>query len=186
MRWHQKSIDETIGELSTSKTGLASAEAEKRLQEYGPNELTEKKKKTALAMFLDQFKDFMIMVLIAAALISGFIGELTDTLAIIVIVVINAVIGFIQEYRAEKAMAALKKMAAPAATVLRDGHPATLPASQLVPGDVVLLGTGRAAPADLRLFEAARLQAEEAALTGESVPGEKQTGVLHDEHPPPC
>ncbi|OGB90705.1 ATPase [candidate division WOR-1 bacterium RIFCSPHIGHO2_01_FULL_53_15] len=184
MRWHQKSIDETIGELSTSKTGLASAEAEKRLQEYGPNELTEKKKKTALAMFLDQFKDFMIMVLIAAALISGFIGELTDTLAIIVIVVINAVIGFIQEYRAEKAMAALKKMAAPAATVLRDGHPATLPASQLVPGDVVLLETGRVVPADLRLFEAARLQAEEAALTGESVPVEKQTGVLHDEHLP--
>ncbi|MBI4849091.1 MAG: cation-translocating P-type ATPase [Nitrospirae bacterium] len=184
MHWHQKNITSVIEDLKSSAQGLSSEEAVRRLGEYGPNELKEKKKKTPFMMFLDQFRDFMILVLIAAAVISGFIGELSDTIAIIVIVVLNAVIGFIQEYRAEKAMAALKKMAAPSATVMRNGVPANIPASQLVPGDVVILEAGKVMPADMRLIEAARLKIEEAALTGESVPAEKNSGELHDEFLP--
>ena len=181
---HQKTADRMFRELGSSIRGLAAAEAEKRLQQYGPNELREKKKKTPLRMLLDQFRDFMILVLIAAALISGLIGELSDTAAIVVIVALNAVIGFIQEYRAEKAMAALKKMAAPSATVVRDGLPEVVPASRLVPGDVVVLEAGAVVPADLRLIESALLKVEEAALTGESVPTDKHASPLADEHLP--
>ena len=184
MRCHQKKIDDILAELRTSLQGLSSEEAEKRLEEYGRNELKEKKKKTLFIMFLDQFKDFMILVLIAAAVVSGVIGELSDTIAIIVIVVLNAVIGFVQEYRAEKAMAALKKMAAPTATVIRNGIPENIPASHLVPGDVVVLEAGKIVPADIRFVEAAQLKVEEAALTGESVPVEKHSKVLHDKHLP--
>jgi Ca2+-transporting ATPase len=184
MSWHLKDINTVVEELGSSIQGLTLAEAEKRLQKYGLNELKEKKKKTPFMLFLDQFKDFMILVLIVAALISGWIGEPSDTIAIILIVVLNAVIGFVQEYRAEKAMAALKSMAAPFATVLRDGNPVNIPASQLVPGDIVLLEAGKIVPADLRLIESAQLKVEEAALTGESVPVEKHTEPLHDEHLP--
>jgi Ca2+-transporting ATPase len=184
MNWHQKNIAAVIEDLKSSVQGLSSAEAVRRLGEYGPNELREKEKKTSLMMFLDQFKDFMIMVLIAAAVISGFIGELSDTIAIIVIVVLNAVIGFVQEYRAEKAMAALKKMAALSATAIRNGVPEIVSASRLVPGDVVVLEAGKIVPADMRLIETALLKVEEAALTGESVPVEKQVPELHDKHLP--
>ncbi|MDD5153998.1 MAG: HAD-IC family P-type ATPase, partial [Desulfovibrionales bacterium] len=181
MRWHQKKTGEVIEDLGSSLKGLSPDEAEKRLREYGPNELKEKKKKTPFMMLLDQFKDFMILVLMAAAVISGIIGEPSDTIAIVVIVILNAILGFTQEYRAEKAMAALKKMAAPTATVIRNGTPENIPASRLVPGDVVLLEAGKVVPADLRLTEAAQLKVDEAALTGESVPVEKHTKALHDE-----
>ena len=117
MSWHTRDYETAIEELGSSQKGLTREEAEKRLAEYGPNLLEEKKKRTVFAMFLDQFKDFMIIVLIAAALISGFLGDAADTIAIVVIIVLNAVIGFVQEYRAEKALAALKKMSAPSATV---------------------------------------------------------------------
>jgi P-type Ca2+ transporter type 2C len=178
--WHQKNIEQAMGDLRSSLKGLSAAEAEKRLEEHGPNVLRETKKKSPFAMFLDQFKDFMILVLIAAAVISGIIGDTTDTIAIMTIVVLNAVIGFVQEYRAEKAMAALKKMAAPTALVVRDGIPVNIAASRLVPGDVVILEAGKVIPADLRLLESALLKIEEAALTGESVPVEKGTEALPD------
>jgi Ca2+-transporting ATPase len=184
MHWHQKSSDSIIEELKSSARGLSSEEAATRLGEYGPNELKEKAKKTVLMMFLDQFKDFMILVLIAAAVISGSIGELSDTIAIIVIIVLNAVIGFVQEYRAEKAMAALKKMAAHSATAIRNGAPETVSASQLVPGDIIVLEAGKIVPADMRVTESAQLKVEEAALTGESEAVEKHTNALHDEHLP--
>jgi len=184
MHWYRKNADRIFAELKTSPGGLSSGEAAARLKQFGPNELIEKKKKSPFMMFLDQFKDFMILVLIAAAVISGFIGELSDTIAIVVIVGINAIIGFIQEYRAEKAMEALKKMAAPTATVLRNGQPGTTPASELVPGDLVVLEAGRIVPADLRLIETAHLKVEEAALTGESVPVEKHVEVLPAEDVP--
>jgi Ca2+-transporting ATPase len=184
MIWHQKEITSVVEELQTSFLGLSSEEAQKRLEQYGSNELREKKKKTPFMMFLDQFRDFMIIVLIAAAIISGFIGDITDTIAIIVIVMLNAVIGFVQEYRAEKAMAALKKMAASVATVIRSGVPANIPAAELVPGDMVSLEAGKIVPADMRLAESVRLKAEEAALTGESVPVEKHIEALHDDHLP--
>jgi P-type Ca2+ transporter type 2C len=180
LHWHQKEIKDVAEELSSSLQGLSIHEAQRRLEHYGPNELEEKKKKSLLVMFLDQFKDFMIMVLIGAALIAGFIGDITDTIAIIVIIVLNAVIGFVQEYRAEKAMAALKQMAAPTATVLRNEVLTTVPASQIVPGDIVRLDAGNVVPADMRLVEAVQLRVEEAALTGESIPVEKQTEPLHD------
>ncbi len=192
MTWHQKDIENIIDELHSSPHGLSGDEARKRLEKYGLNVLKEKKKKTPFMMFLDQFKDFMILVLIAAAIVSGIIGELTDTIAIVVIVVLNAVIGFVQEYRAEKAMAALKKMAAPTATVMRkemENMPASrivpgdfdISASELVPGDIVTLEAGKIVPADMRLIEVAQLKVEEAALTGESIPVEKHIKSLHDE-----
>lgn len=181
MRWHQKEINEVIEDLGSSIQGISKEEAQKRLNEYGPNELKEKKKKTPFMMFLDQFKDFMILVLIAAAVISGIVGDPEDTIAIIVIVLLNAVIGFVQEYRAEKAMSALKKMSAPFATVIREGIPSNIPASELVPGDVVMLEAGKVVPADMRLSETAQLKIDEAALTGESVPVEKHFKPLHDE-----
>ncbi len=164
--------------LNSCDTGLTHEEAARRLAEYGPNSLEQKKKKTAFMMFLDQFRDFMILILLAAAVVAGAIGELVDTLVIVVIVLANAVIGFIQEYRAEKAMEALKDMAAPTALVMRDNVPTRVPSSQLVPGDVVLLEAGNIVPADMRVIEAARLSIEEAALTGESIPVEKQVGVI--------
>ena len=181
MRWHQKETKDILDDLQSSPKGLSSEEAQKRLLEYGPNELKEKEKRTLFMMFLDQFKDFMILVLIAAAIISGIVGDPEDTIAIIVIVLLNAVIGFVQEYRAEKAMAALKKMAAQIATVIRDGKPANIPAVEIVPGDIVLLEAGKVVPADMRLIETAQLKVEEAALTGESIPAEKHIKALHDE-----
>jgi Ca2+-transporting ATPase len=184
MHWHQKNSEDVIKELGSSLQGISATRAQELLLKHGPNELTEKKKKTLLLMFLDQFKDFMILVLIAAAIISGIIGEASDTIAIIVIVALNAVIGFVQEYRAEKAMALLRKMAAQFALVIRDGTPVNIPASQLVPGDIVILEAGKIIPADMRLIEAAQLKAEEAALTVESLPVENHTKPLHDDRLP--
>jgi Ca2+-transporting ATPase len=180
MDWHQKELKAVLAELDVPIDGLRSEEAGKRLVKYGRNELVEKRKRSLPAKFLDQFRDFMILVLIAAAVVSGFVGELADTIAILVIVLLNAVIGFVQEYRAEKAMEALKQMAAPVALVFRDGRVTTIPGSEIVPGDLVLLEAGGIVPADMRLTEAAVLKIEEAALTGESVPVEKHTRVLHE------
>ena len=184
MDFHLKETKESLEELSTSSNGLSSAEAIVRLDKYGPNELKETKKKSIFMMFLDQFKDFMILILIAAAVISGVIGELVDTIAIVVIVILNAIIGFVQEYRAEQAMKALKQMAAPTALVLRNNEIMDVPASELVPGDIVMLEAGRIVPADMRLTEAAQLKVEEAALTGESVPVEKSVESLHEKKIP--
>lgn len=180
MHWYQIEIKDIFEILKSSRNGLSSKEAARRLQEYGPNKLKEVKKRGPFMMFLDQFRDFMILVLIAAAVVSGLIGEPIDALAIVVIVMVNAAIGFIQEYRAEKAIEALKEMAAPTAVVLRDSKPSHVPASELVPGDVVLLEAGKIVPADMRLIESARLKIEEAALTGESVPVEKVTEALRE------
>ncbi|GBD95334.1 MAG TPA: cation-translocating P-type ATPase [Nitrospirae bacterium] len=184
MNWYQKDIKENFELLKSSTQGLSSEEVAERLLEYGPNELKEVKKKTLFMMFLDQFKDFMIMVLIAAAVVSGIIGELVDTIAIVVIVILNAIIGFVQEYRAEKAMKALKQMAAPTALVLRDNNIISVPASELVPGDIVMLEAGRIVPADIRLTESAQLKIEEAALTGESIPVEKTVETFSGESIP--
>jgi len=183
-RSYRLTVEETLNELDTSPQGLGDSEVQARREKYGPNELVEKKKKTLLVMFLDQFKDFMIIVLLAAAAVSGILGEAADTIAIIVIVVLNAVLGFSQEYRAEKAMAALKKMAAATALVMRGGKPTAVAASELVPGDIVLLEAGKIVPADLRIIEAAQLKAEEAALTGESVPVEKHVNALREDSLP--
>jgi len=180
--WHTFDVREAARQLGTSLTdGLTRHEASERIERYGLNELVEHKARTALSMFLDQFKDFMIIVLMAAAVISGVIGDPTDTLAIIVIIILNAAIGFVQEYRAEKAMEALRGMAAQEALVVRDGRRERVPAGELVPGDLVLLEAGQVVPADLRVVEAVRLKVSESALTGESVPVEKAIGPVEDE-----
>lgn len=184
MRWHLMEGEEVLRELASSHQGLSSQEARRRLEKYGPNELEETARKAPLAMFLAQFGDFMILVLIASAIIAGAIGEVTDSLAIATIVVLNAVVGFVQELRAEKALQALKKMAEPTAVAIRDRVLGEIPASQLVPGDIVLLDTGRMVPADLRLLEVTHLRVDEAALTGESVPVEKQPRPLRGENLP--
>jgi len=182
--WHTKTTEEVFALLESSKDGLSSREAERRLQEFGPNQLKETQKRSVWQLYLDQFKDFMILVLLGAAVVSGIIGDIKDTIAIIVIVFLNAVIGFVQEYRAEKAMEALKRMAAPMATVHRDGKVSVLASAQVVPGDVVVLEAGMIAPADMRLIEAHHLTIDEAALTGESVAVEKAVAALSDEDIP--
>lgn len=177
--WHTLSADEAAHRLETShQTGLSAVEAAERMARHGPNALHEKRGRSSWRMLLDQFTDFMIIILIGAAVISGIVGDVQDTIAIIVIVILNAVIGFIQEYRAERAMAALKRMSEASAQVLRDGQVETVNASDLVPGDVVLLEAGNVVPADFRLFEAAQLRIDESALTGESVAVEKQIHPL--------
>ena len=180
VEWHRLEVDAVRERLDAPDGGLPEDEAERRLQEHGPNELVETGRKTILAMVLDQFRDFMILVLIAAAIVSGLLGEPADTIAIVVIVLLNAVLGFVQEYRAEQAMAALKKMASPSATVVRDGAARTLRATQLVPGDRVRLAAGDVVPADLRLIEAAQLRTDESALTGESMTVEKNPAPLDE------
>ena len=159
-------------------SGLTPEEAARRLTAHGANELATQQARPWPALLLDQFKDFMIGVLLAAAVVSGVLGEWVDTLVIVVIVVLNAVIGFIQARRADQAIAALRQLAAAQAQVLRGGQPQPVPASQLVPGDIVLLEAGNQIPADLRLLEAAQLKVDESTLTGESVTIEKRTEAL--------
>ena len=184
MNWHQQKIEEVFKQTDSRETGLSAAEAKDRLHRVGPNELQERKKKTIGAILLTQFKDVMILILLAAAIVSGIIGDITDTIVILVIVLLNAVIGFFQEYRAEKAMEALKQMSIVQSQAMRDNNNATLPATELVPGDIVLLEAGSAVPADLRVIESNNLKIEEAALTGESVAVDKITDVLEEENLP--
>ncbi|MDO9004478.1 MAG: cation-translocating P-type ATPase [Aquabacterium sp.] len=177
--WHQREPHDVAREHAVDPAiGLQQAQAQERTARYGANALQTQERRGWLALLADQFKDFMVLVLLAAAVIAGLIGELADTLAIIVIVLLNAVIGFVQSWRADKAMAALRLLAAAQATVLRGGEVLVVAASTLVPGDVVLLEAGNQIPADLRLIELARLQVDESALTGESVPVDKQTDAL--------
>lgn len=178
MNWHLKHKEEVLRLTESHLDGLTSSQATERLSKHGANELLEKKKKSLWLVFLLQFKDVMIVILMAAAVISGIVGDIQDTLVIIIIVFLNAIIGFVQEYRAGKAMEALKKMSVPTAMALRDGAPVQVNAASLVPGDVVSLESGNMVPADLRLLKSHSLQIEEASLTGESNPVEKQTHAV--------
>lgn len=156
------------------KNGLSKEEAAKRLDQFGPNQLKEKKKKSTFQLFLDQFKDFMITILVIAAVFSGIAGEWSDTIIILVIVVLNAIMGFVQEYRAEKAMESLKKMSEVQSQVIRGGKNQVLPSRDLVPGDLVLCEAGNMIPADIQLLEENAIKVDESSLTGESVPVEKE------------
>lgn len=177
--WHAVSTEDVLRHLRTQKTeGLSSEEAERRLKEVGPNQLLEKPRPTFLKLLIDQLKSFVIILLIVASIISAFLGEWVDAGAIILIVILNAVLGVVQESKAEESLAALKKMASPDARVIRDGKRLSIPAANLVPGDIVLLEVGNFVPADLRLIEAINLRVEEAALTGESVPVQKDASLL--------
>ncbi len=181
---HNQPIEHILQTLSTTARGLTAAEASKRLAEAGPNELQEKKATPAWRSFLNQFKDFMILFLIAAAVISGIVGDLTDTIIILVIVLLNATVGFVQEYRAEQTMAALKKMTVTQAQVLRDNHPIRISSTELVPGDVVIMEAGDVVPADMRLMETHSLRIDESSLTGESIPIDKISDSLPEEDLP--
>jgi Ca2+-transporting ATPase len=184
MNWHLLNQQELLEMLGAKPGGLQQVDADEKLQTHGLNELIREKKKPLWFKFLMQFKDFMIVVLMIAAVISGIMGDVTDTVIILIIVVLNAIIGFVQEYRAEKAVEALRSMAAPNATVMRDGNIKIIPAKELVPGDKVLLEAGQIVPADIRMLEVHSLKMQEAALTGESHDVEKQTGELHGEDMP--
>jgi len=168
MNWYALSIKEVFEMLGSGPDGLPTTEAENRLGKIGPNKLDDSKKKGIAGILLSQFTDVMILILLGAAIISGIIGDVTDTIVILVIVILNAILGFFQEYRAEKAMEALKQMAVTQARVFREGIVHGLPATALVPGDIVLLEAGNAVPADLRIVESINLKIEEASLTGES------------------
>lgn len=182
MKFFLANIRETLEILGTSAKGLQQMEAEQRLITYGKNELIEKKKKPAWLLFLAQFKELMTLILLLAAIVSWAIGDAKDAAIILVIVALNAIVGFVQEYRAEKAMEELKKMASAVAKVMRDGKMTQLPASQIVQGDIVHLEAGDIVPADLRLIEVHSLKTEEASLTGESYSIEKKASELKDEN----
>ncbi len=184
MNWHKLSIPETLELVGTNLQGLSAIAAEDKLIHHGPNELQEGKKKSIALMLLAQFKDVMILILLAAAVIARIVGDFTDSIVILIIVLLNALLGFFQEYRAEKAMQALKQMAITQARVLRDGNITDLPATALVPGDVVMLEAGNAVPADLRIIESKNLKIEEAALTGESQAVDKITDAIETDDLP--
>lgn len=179
MDFYRLRISELLKDLNARTEGLSTQEARSRLNTFGENALQEKKKKPAWALFLYQFKDFMILVLIAAALLAGIMGDKTDMFIILVIIMLNAVMGFVQEYRAEKAMEALKKMTVTQAQVIRDGHSSIISSTALVPGDVVLIEAGNVVPADMRLLETHGLRVDESSLTGESVPVDKNNADLN-------
>ena len=173
--WHQREVTAALEALGSSRDGLSEAEARARLERYGPNRLTPPKKRGALLRFLQQLHNVLIYVLIGAAAVTAALGEWTNTGVILGVVLINAFIGFLQEGKAEKSLDAIRNLLSPRATLIRDGHRREVPAEDLVPGDVVLLVSGDKVPADLRLIEVRNLRIEEAPLTGESEPVEKQT-----------
>jgi P-type Ca2+ transporter type 2C len=174
--WHRLEAKEVLEKLNTDQEhGLTDAEAEERLKQYGPNELVEKGVKNPWKILWEQMTEIMVIILLISAVISLFLGEYTDAIVILIIVVLNALLGFSQEYRAEKAMAALKKMAVPHVRLRRSGHTREISAEGLVPGDIILLEAGSSVPADCRLIESANLRIQEAILTGESEPVEKET-----------
>ena len=182
IRWDRRSVQDVLQEFRISlDAGLNTEQVSENQKKYGLNQLKEANKKTFLSKVADQFKDFLILILLAASVVSFSIGEKTDAMIIVAIVIINAMLGLYQEGKAEKAIEALQKLAAPNANVIRDGAPISVPAEQLVPGDVVVLETGDIVPADLRLVESYNLQIEEASLTGESVASEKRAEDICEE-----
>lgn len=185
-QWFSKSIEETEKSFDLTEKGLSNKQIEENREKYGLNELQAKKKKSLLVKFLEEFKDFMIIILIIAAIISGIVGNLegegiTDSIIILIVVIVNAIIGVAQESKAEKSLEALQKLSSHVAKVMRNGKIEVIPSRELVPGDIVILDTGDYVPADLRIIEAINLKSQEASLTGESVPVEKNTDVIKEE-----
>lgn len=182
--FYNLSQEESMEKLKTTKNGLKEDEVQERLENYGSNEFKEVKGKNTFQKFIEQFSDFLVIILIVAAVISGLSGELADAIIILIVVIVNAIIGVVQENKAEASLKALKKMAAPTANVIRDGISMEIPARELVPGDIILLEAGKYVPADLRIIESSNLKIEESSLTGESVPVEKNANLINDEKVP--
>ncbi len=184
MKYHEMNKQEVEEALNTDlSSGLTNDDAKKRLNQYGYNELAEGEKQSALLLFFSQFKDFMVLVLLAATLISGLLGEYIDAIAIIAIVIINGFLGFFQERKAEKSLQALKELSAPQVSVLRNGEWMKLSSKEIVPGDVLKFTSGDRIGADVRLIDVKSLEIEESALTGESLPVQKSTGPLTGDNP---
>ncbi|MGY8818180.1 MAG: cation-transporting P-type ATPase [Pseudomonadales bacterium] len=182
-RWHACEADETLRELESSATGLTRQSVEERLSRHGANRLDEAKPASVLQRLMRHLNNVLLYVLIAAAVVTGLMGHWVDTFVILVVVVLNVAIGFVQEGKAEKALQAIRHLLAPHAVVLRDGHQQDIDAAELVPGDVVLLASGDSLPADVRLLQARNLRIDESALTGESVPVDKQVDTVADDAP---
>ena len=179
--WYSKDTNEIINELSSNLiNGLSTLEAKSRLDENGPNKIEGKKKKSIFNLFLSQINDIMIYILLIAAIISFVVGEVSDSIIILIVISINAIIGVIQESKAEKALEALKNLSAPKAIVKRDGNIIEIPSEEVVIGDIIIIDAGRYIPADLRIIESANLKIEESAFTGESVPSEKNSDVISE------
>ncbi len=183
--WHTLDKEQVLAQLDASPEGLSAAEAARRLERYGRNELEERGLRSPWAVLAGQFTEAMVLVLLAAAAVSLAVGEITDAIMVLIIVLLNALLGFTQEYRAERAMAALKKLSVPTVRVRREGETRQVEAATLVPGDVILLEAGDRVAADVRVLESVNLRAEEAALTGESVPVDKVETSIPDEDIPP-
>lgn len=184
--WFNKSSEEIIKELSSNViNGLSSADAKSILEKNGPNKLQGKKKKSTFQLFLSQINDAMIYILLVAAVISAIVGEISDAIIILIVIFVNAIIGVIQESKAEKALEALKSMSTPKALVKRDGSIIEIASEEVVVGDIVVIDAGRYIPADLRLIESANLKIEESAFTGESVPAEKNSDIINEENDVP-
>ena len=176
--WHELTAEECQSKLGVDSGGLSDKEVENRLNQYGPNKLEPPKRRSGLVRFLLQFHNVLVYVLLAAGVVTGILGMLVDTAVIVGVVVINAIVGFLQEGKAERALEAVRGMLSPDATVMRNGQRMTVPAEDLVPGDLVLLESGDKIPADLRIVDAVRLQIDEAMLTGESVPSSKNSDAV--------
>ncbi|QJW45959.1 calcium-translocating P-type ATPase, SERCA-type [bacterium BFN5] len=184
-KWYTRTTEETLVFWDTDKDdGLSTSEVKKRLNKFGFNEIVEKEKISWWKRLLAQFQDFMVLILLGATLISAFLGEYVDAITILAIVIINAILGFVQEFRAEKSMEALKKLAAPTAHVIRNGNPQQIPAKELVPGDIIILESGDKLSADGRLIAGQGVEIEEAALTGESLPVRKVADRVYNENSP--
>jgi len=182
--WHALTSEQVLQHLQVHDEGLHTEEAEKRLKHYGPNQLREAPRPSFWALMWRQLSSFVVLLLIIASAVSALLGDYVEAIAIMLIVVLNAALGIVQEQRAEQALAALKKLAAPDAQVIRDGVRKSIPAYNLVPGDIVFLEAGNFIPADLRLLEAINLQVEEASLTGESLPVQKNAATVLDKQVP--
>ncbi|MEK7733570.1 MAG: HAD-IC family P-type ATPase, partial [Planctomycetota bacterium] len=182
MNWYQLHVKEIMQKLGTSEEGLTDNEVSKRLQQYGLNKLVEEEKISRLKILFHQFTSPLIYILLVAAVVTALLKEYVDTSVIMAVVILNAVIGYIQEYKAEQGVRALKKMLIPKARVLRNGKEKEIHSEQLVPGDVVLLASGTKVPADLRLLKTYELKIEEAMLTGESIPAEKSTSAISEDN----
>jgi Ca2+-transporting ATPase len=178
MKYYLEEADAVLASQETARNGLDAGQAVHRLEKYGLNRLAEGKKKTVIQRFFEQMKDPMVIVLIAAAVVSGIAAEIADAIIILMVVVLNSVLGVVQEGKAEKAIEALARMASPYSKVRRNGHVSHIKSEEIVPGDIVLLEAGDAVPADMRLIEASSLKIEEASLTGESVPSEKSSHAI--------
>ena len=184
MIYHQMDENDVAKSLQTNiKTGLSNKMADERRKKVGLNELSEGEKQSVILLFFSQFKDFMVLVLLVATLISGLLGEYVDAVAIMVIVLINGLLGFIQERKAEKSLQALKNLSAPKVTVLREGRWTKIDSKEAVPGDILKLSSGDRVGADMRIIVSNNMEIEESALTGESIPAQKHSDPILDDNP---